>query len=488
MGGELAGVRIRRHLWIAAQAACLLAFVGYRIGAAASIGPAVWQDSEAYKAVARSGLLSTQLWTGSRAPLVPLLMKVTGSYDAYGILQGVLGALAWAVLAYTVSQLVSASWRRPIVTAAVLGLGATPLVVMWDGSALSESPSLSVLALLCASGIWLVRRFSWLRLAAVGVSALAYCALRDADIWTIGLIGVVLLGFGVAGALQGLAVDPDGARARLTQNLRRARRPLAAGCVLLVVALVTGGAASASHRNQLYVEEAFAVRIFPYPDRVAWFASQGMPEAKAVDAQARTTSTSPGQAPIVSVDLTSPVWAPLRVWFQRDAVSSYTLYLATHPWYVLTAPFASPRLTFNDAHGDLSGYTPDGYALAGWVGWLFTPNRFVELAVALSAVVVAFARRTTRLMAWRFVALFGLVGLLSMLLAWHGEGQEVTRHMVEGNVEVRLGVLLALVVGLLARRPAPEQGEADGEPSDVADHDFASAPAEPMAPVGTAAP
>jgi hypothetical protein len=36
----------------------------------------------------------------------------------------------------------------------------------------------------------------------------------------------------------------------------------------------------------------------------------------------------------------------------------------------------------------------------------------------------------------------------SMLVAWHGDGQEVTRHTIEGLTEVRLGVWILLVIGL----------------------------------------
>jgi hypothetical protein len=46
-----------------------------------------------------------------------------------------------------------------------------------------------------------------------------------------------------------------------------------------------------------------------------------------------------------------------------------------------------------------------------------------------------------------------------MLLAWQGDGQEVTRHMVEGSVQTRLAVLLFLLIAALAlstKRESPE--------------------------------
>jgi hypothetical protein len=41
-----------------------------------------------------------------------------------------------------------------------------------------------------------------------------------------------------------------------------------------------------------------------------------------------------------------------------------------------------------------------------------------------------------------------VIGVAAMLVAWHGDGQEVTRHTVEGFAEVRLGVWIPFVVGL----------------------------------------
>jgi hypothetical protein len=42
-----------------------------------------------------------------------------------------------------------------------------------------------------------------------------------------------------------------------------------------------------------------------------------------------------------------------------------------------------------------------------------------------------------------------VIGVLAMLIAWHGDGQEVTRHTVEGFAQVRLGVWILVVWGLL---------------------------------------
>jgi len=426
----------------------------------------VWNDSEAYEAVSKQPLFSHVLWSGPRAPLVPLFLKLTGGYDGYGIAQAVVSTLAWGFLAWTVARLVAPGWRRVLVILAVLGFATAPLVVQWDWSALSESPSLSALACLLAVGLWLVQRFTWIRLLGLGVAAAAYVGLRDADIWVIGAVGLVLVIAGVTGTIRGAALQGGGIARSLRRTVQmrwfRTRRPIMAGAVLFVVALAAGVAANASHRNVLNIEEVFYVRIFPYPDRVAWFASHGMPMATDVETFAqRNPPPAPGNAPVVSPGLTDPMWHPLKTWFEHHGLTAYTAYLVTHPGYVIAAPFERPQLTFNNASGDLGFYIPTGHLTLRTLQTLFVPDKVVVIVMAGCAVLLAAARRLYRRREWIFITAFALVGLASMLLAWHGEGQEVTRHMVEGDVEVRLGVLLALLLGLLADRQPDGAGDSD---------------------------
>jgi hypothetical protein len=48
------------------------------------------------------------------------------------------------------------------------------------------------------------------------------------------------------------------------------------------------------------------------------------------------------------------------------------------------------------------------------------------------------------------VALLGGLGVLEMLVAWHGDGTETARHGIVGSVSVRLAVVILLTVGALA--------------------------------------
>jgi hypothetical protein len=338
---------------------------------------------------------------------------------------------------------------------AILGFATAPLIVQWDWSALSESPSLSVLALLCAFGIWLVHGFSWIRLGLLGLAALAYVGLRDADIWSMGLLGLVVLGVGSYETIRGAALGPANLTAMVRSGWHRTRRWILVGVVLVSVSFVAGLGAFVSHRNVVNIEEALYVRIFPFPDRVAWFSAHGMPQGQAIDAQARqANAASATNAKVVGINVTAANWVPLDKWFHHQALSTYALFLLTHPDYVVSAPFASPPLTYNNASGDLSFYLPTGHDPLPFLETIFIPNRFVVSALALVALAIAAGRRAWLNRETRFLIVFVAAGLFSMLLAWHGEGMEATRHMVEGDVEVRLGVLLLLLLAVLGYKPS----------------------------------
>jgi hypothetical protein len=177
-----------------------------------------------------------------------------------------------------------------------------------------------------------------------------------------------------------------------------------------------------------------------------------MPEAGQIDALASSTPSTPGKAPLVAPDLAASAWKPLDQWMQQRSQITYAVFLFTHPGYVLGAPFSTPPLTFDNASGQLAFYAPPGRSLS-WFETVFVPDKWIVMALGLLSVIVASGRGLWRARPWRYFVAFSVVGLLTMLIAWHGDGQEVTRHMVEGNVEVRLGVLLSVVFVVLVPTP-----------------------------------
>jgi hypothetical protein len=411
----------------------VIGFAAFRFSQALYPFQGIWQDSYSYLAVSHNPFFSLGLWAGKRPPLTPLLLKIAGTPTEFAVTQTSIGVVAWTFLAVTVGSLAS-GWRRVPATAIVFAFACTLAVTEWDWSVLSESLALSALAFMFAFALRYIRDRA--RSNAVGffIASIAFVLDRDEDIWTILLIGVAaLLGAWVFSRRKANGI---------------VRRTAAVGVLLIGLAVVTEVPVFTSQRDAQYILDVLVIRVFPYPDRVAWFSGHGMPDARLIDQLASLAPHTPGQAVYLSLDLQQPALTKLQRWITSDGATTYALWLAEDPGFVLTAPFVNPPLTFNNANGDISFYGGPERVDTDALDDLLFPGIWGELAILAVALVIATARGMWRRELWT-IGVLGALGPVSMLIAWQGEAQEVTRHMVVGSVEARLGVLLLFVYALL---------------------------------------
>lgn len=434
-----------------APAPSLLAFAGWCLFtvyllAQALAGPAIiWNDSLTYIHIASRALWSKAFWAGPRPPATPLLIDLVGSSSGFLAAQAVIAAASWGFLAWTVGRLVAPGWRRVVAAWVILAFATVFPVTLWNRSVLSESLSMSLLALLFATSIWAARRLTWPRVAAVSGVCLCFAATRDAQVWTVGLLSLAV----ATGALLA-------ARRDLGLAIRAGTLAL---CLAAVVA-VTGWGTVSSHRTKQNVADVFYVRIFPFPDRVAWFAAHGMPEQQQIDGLAEATTVTPGSAKAVFFSATDPTFAPLEHWIDSRGTDTYGLWLLTHPGYVFTEPLRRPERAFDFAHGSLIFYASSTHRLESPLTIVLWPPLIGLLVLAGAAVCVSVLSRAWRQGVWRMVFTLTVIGVLSLLVAWHGDGQEVTRHTIEGLAEVRLGLWIMILLWLLG--PSPTATSANG--------------------------
>jgi len=396
----------------------------------------VWQDTRSYEQVGSLPLWSTGFWFGQRPPLVPLLWKLTGSPTAFVVVQTVIAALSWGFLVLTVGRAVPRGLRRALACFAVLAFASTLPVTLWNRSVLSETLSLSAVAVLFAVAMRLAERPTRRWVVALVAVALWAGAARDSGIALpvlLALVAVYLL-------LRG----------------RHGWRLPAVGAVgLALVVVICAIGFSVSGRTDQNVEDVLYVRVFPYPARVSWFAEHGMPQSGLVDELARLEARHPTTgAPVVAPDLASKQFAPLGHWVRTDAPNTYGLWLVTHPWYVVSEPLVAPTRAYNFAGGDLSFYAGSDPVRSGlepvlWPAWPWL------LVLSVAVIVAASLRRMWGDPRLRATILLAVLGIPVMLIAWHSDGQEVTRHTIEGLAQLRLGVLLALVLSALGARLPP---------------------------------
>jgi len=411
-------------------------------------GPAlVWSDTTSYAVVAGHPVWSTGFWAGQRPPLVPLVLKMVDSTSAFAALQSMVAVAAWGLLAFTVGRLVPAGWRRVAAAWVVLAFATSTPIVLWNRSVLSESLSLSILAVLVASVMAAARRITWPRVAVVALAAVAFATTRDAQVWTVALLGVIVAIVALVRARH-VRRSPDGAGGSW-------RRIGVLALSLLVGAGVTGWIVVHTGRSEQNLEDVLYVRVFPFPARVAWFAAHGMPEARWIDEVASVTvPPSPGAAKVVgSEQLVGPRFATLEQWMVTRGENAYLLWLVTHPLYVVTEPLERPERAFNFANGHLDFYAAVNRVDSPMTAVLW-PAWWWMLPMTVVAVGAAAVAGTWRDRGWQAAMMLGGLGIFTILVAWHGDGEEVARHTVEGLAEVRVCVLVATTVAVLRVVPA----------------------------------
>jgi hypothetical protein len=422
--------------------------------------PMEWNDTADFLASSREPWLSTELWIGKRSPLTPVVLKVLGGdLGHYVTFQAVVAAACWAALAASVGSVVAPGWRRVAAVVAVVAFSLTDLVVMWDQSALSESPAVSLLALAVAAGAQVAARPSRVTVAGLVAVLAVWLGLRDSP--------------AVVAVAGGLALGAALAAHRLWARRRHQERPgpalatpltaLAAGALL--VGLAALAASSHGQRHVFPLRNVLQVRVLPYADRVEWFADHGMPQA---DAFAGPESLRPyreeGRAPVTYVP-DSARDGDLGEWFawlEGDARATFARWVLTHPGYLLTEPYEAPERTFNNAGGDRQFYAFPDRRKVPLVDGVLAPRSWIVVLVGAAVAGWAFGRNrvTPALVAGAVTA---ALALPHGAVAWHSDGMETARHLVIPALQLHLGVLLMLV-GMLrpAARPQPVADPDDG--------------------------
>lgn len=424
--------------------------------------PMVWNDTADFLASSREPWFSTELWIGKRSPLTPVVLKVLGGDLAhYVTVQAVVAAACWAALAASVASVVAPGWRRVAAVVAVVAFSFTDPVVMWDQSALSESPAVSLLALAVAAGIRVAARPTRAAVAALVAALAAWLGLRDSP--------------AVVAVAGGVALGAALATQRLWARRRHPDRPgpalatplTALAAAALLVGLAALASSSHGQRHVFPLRNVLQVRVLPYADRVEWFADHGMPRA---DAFAGPQSLRPyreeGRAPVTYVpdDTGDGGLAEWFAWLEDDARATFARWVLTHPGYLVTEPYEAPERTFNNAGGDRQFYAFPERRKVPLVDGVLAQRSWIVVLVGAAVAGWAIGRR-------RFTPAFVAGAVTAALalphgaVAWHSDGMETARHLVIPALQLHLGVLLMLV-GMLRPaappRPVPDPGAETG--------------------------
>ncbi|MFN2119583.1 MAG: hypothetical protein ACK2T0_04280 [Anaerolineales bacterium] len=113
--------------------------------------PRILADTTAYTRISEVPLASVDFWAASRPAAFPLLLKIAGQdYNVAAALQLGISIVAWGLLALMISRFVRPAWLQIAGFVLILLFSLDRHIASWDFVMLTESLSLSSLALFLA--------------------------------------------------------------------------------------------------------------------------------------------------------------------------------------------------------------------------------------------------------------------------------------------------------------------------------------------------
>ena len=422
---DSAGVTGRRYaLWFGAAFALFFVILRVAPFVGANIGRGV--DSLDYRAAARLPLFSREFLGGQRAFGYPLFLKlVRHNEHAAVVLQMLLDTAAWLLLALMAVRAARMTGIRIAVAIAVLGIGASFDAIEWDRVLSSEALSTAFGVALLAALLWLYERWTWPRLAVVGLLALGATVVRDSNGTFLGVVAIVLL---IALALR-----------------RVPARVLGLVGVFLVVAALGSVSASAGKRWEGPLKDVITLRVLESPERTAFFLRHGMPLTAAEIAAARGHCVSPSATPPTGcVVMPNPAFYR---WIEEHGRATYLEALAKFPATAVWEPAAHLRESVGTrvrVELPLATDTAERAPVSEFLEAVFFVRNPVLLVVWALALIVLAVAALVRGVRGVYVIGVALVVLAypHLWLIWAGGALEVARHSLLASVQLRVGLWL----------------------------------------------
>src|SRR3990172_10568173 len=150
-------------------------------------------DTPAYLRVSGEALLSKEFWSNARPPVFPLLLKYyAADVIKVAAFQTAFSIFAWGMFALSLAYSLNGI-LRPVAFALVLALSLDRHIAGWDLVLLTESLSISLMALFLAAWLWLLRSWSWGKVAVLSLVALPWAFARDTNGWILLMIASLIL-------------------------------------------------------------------------------------------------------------------------------------------------------------------------------------------------------------------------------------------------------------------------------------------------------
>jgi hypothetical protein len=393
-------------------------------------------DTTSYVRISKQAIFGREFLAGSRPPVFPLLLKLFGNdEETVAWAQGIISIASWGILAVAVAYSLHASFLKPAAFGMILLLSLDRYIIGWDSVLLTESLSLSLMALFIAGWSWLIKGWSWGKVIFLLLVALFWTFSRDTNAWVILMIALFLL------LLLALRVID--------------RKYLILAAAFVVMFFLSNLSADLGDRWVFPFQNVLGRRILPDARATEFFAGCGMPVSPALMQLAGEYANSSDRA-----FYENPALEDYRLWLGQAGKACYMKWLLSDPLESIKAPLTE----FNALIGMQNlqsflfsrSFTP---VLPGRLEALLFPRQSLLPLFALmwAAVLIATLNRAwTQNKTWWVAIGMSILLFPHYFITWHGDVMGIYRHVVSASIQFYLGMwILALLVldGLLEWKP-----------------------------------
>ena len=409
-----------------------LAYAALRLATASPIveKPRILADTTAYTRISAQPIGGIDFWAGSRPPAFPLLLKVSEQdYNRAAAFQLGISIAAWGLLAFMVSPFLNLPWLQVAGFALILLFSLDRHIASWDFVMMTESLSVSSLALFIAVSLWLLRGWHAAKVVLFFPTALLLAFTRDTNAWMLlGLAGLIL----IAVLVRWLPV-----------------KVWMLVALLGVVFLLSDISANVGERWLFPLGNLITQRVLPDEAALHYFESCGMPVSPELMALSGKFANSDDQAMFSGPDLDA-----FRYWLRDRGRTCYVGWLTTNP-------FASMRAAIYQTGGLIAFSTVDRFysnryapLLPTGLGGILYPEQLTLWIWAFStlAALAAIWKRSWRdNPLWSVFVCMNLLIFPHLFLTWHGDAMAPDRHALAVGLQLYLGFWLLVL--LLIQHP-----------------------------------
>jgi hypothetical protein len=400
-------------------------YLAVQIGAGIRLPKAVeLGDTTSYLEGASLQLSNPAFFSERRPWGILLIYKLLrGSLAAIGLAQLAFSAMAWLFLAWMLTRSLKTRAGKLLGFVIVLGISLSPTVQAWNHAGLSESFSISMMIVILALFIGLLRKWRLSFFLALIFFFALWLSIHEVNLY-LGLLEASLLF--IVGLMQ-----------------KNYRTFLILSFCIVTVAAVNSYLSSfyALPRWALPVAEVITKRILPVPEYRDYFSSQGMPVTPELMVLSGRWAHSDNYAILNSHQLRD-----FSKWLFKDGKTVYTKFLIMHPIYTLTLPLVNvSEMLVVDFSQLIPGYKP---ALPAIGNELFFPVHWFWVYLGLSVllfVILLWKQRREASRAYWLIVLFFIFSIPYLYLAWHGDALDLARHASIANIQFHLGTWLLFI-------------------------------------------